>query len=268
MTSSNVAPLPPTAATLLVQSSQQDCRATLTVLASDMLVSRAVGMVCEMIGFEGQLIHIVQQCGARSLTQLAIACDLWISGSHVKSKTISGNHMSLGSMVIAVLTPSALEQDFTAVNSEMQVRASAFALFSTMAYSLVARQNTEEFESAASIAQFRQIPIADAYKNVVGRSIREDAGNLAKAWNLTRELTIALQGPRDFDLTREEKLIIGATEVATMAAQSAAVSIEPWPYTVKTDRIEQIALIQAMGMRAKRVAALLEEAIASLKNAA
>jgi len=268
MTTAHVAPLPPTAATLLVQSVQQDCRTTLTILASDMLVSRTVSMVCEMIGFEGPLIHIVQQCGARSLTQLAIASDLWISGSHVKSKTITGSQMSLGSMVIAVLTPSALEQDFTAVNSEMQIRSSAFALFSTMAYSLVARQNAEEFESAASIAQFRQIPIADAYKNVVGRTIREDAGHLARSWNLTRELTIALQGPMEFDLSREEKLIIGATEVATMAAQSAAVSIEPWPYMVKTDRIEQIALIQAMGMRAKRVSSLLDEAIVNLKKTA
>lgn len=268
MTSATVAPLPPTAATLLVQSSLQDPRATLTVLASDLLVSRTVNMVCEMIGFEGPIIHIVQQCGHRSLTQLAIASDLWISGSRVRAKTISSAHMSLGGMVIAVLTPSALEQDITSVNSSMQVRASAFALFSTLAYSLVARQYSEEFESAAAIAQFRKIPIADAYINVVGRSIREDAGKLAQAWNLTRELTIALQGPKDFDLSREEKLIIGAAEVATMAAQSAAVSIEPWPYMVKTDRIEQIALIQAMGMRAKRVSSLLDEAITNLKNAA
>lgn len=268
MTTANVAPLPPTAATLLVQSSQQDPRATLTVLASDLLVTRTVSMVCEMIGFEGQLVHIIQQCGYRPLTQLAIACDLWISGSRISSKTISGSHMSLGGMVIAVLTPSAIEQDFTDVNSSIQVRSAAFALFSNLAYSLVARQYPEEFESAASIAQFRQIPISDAYRNTVGRSIREDAGNLARAWGLTRELTIALQGPKDFDLTKEEKLIIGATEVATMAAQSAAVSIEPWPYMVKTDKIEQIALIQAMGMRAKRVAALLDEAIANLKNAA
>ena len=268
MTSAQVAPLPPTAAMLLVQSNHQDCRGTLTVLASDMLVSRTVGMVCEMIGFEGQLIHIVQQCGQRSLAQLAIACDVWISGSNVSAKAISSGHMSLGSMVIAILAPSALEQDFTSVNSEIQVRSSAFALFSTMAYSLVARQNPEEFDSAVSIAQFRQVPIADAYKNVVGRTIQEDAGKLAKAWNLSRELTIALQGPKDFDLSREERLIIGATEVATMAAQSAAVSIEPWPYMVKTDRIEQIALIQAMGMRAKRVSNLLEDAIQDLKNAA
>ena len=267
MISAHVAPLPPTAATLLVQSSLQDTRNTLTILASDLLVCRTVTMVCEMIGFEGPLIHIVQQCGSRSLTQLGIASDVWISGSRVKTKTISSSHMSLGSMVISILTPSALEQDITAVNAAMQVRASAFGLFSSLAFSLVARQFPDEFESAASVAQFRQVPIADAYVNVVGRSIREDAGNLAKAWNLSRELTIALQGPKDFDLTREEKLIIGATEVATMAAQSAAVSIEPWPYMVKTEQIEQIALIQAMGMRAKRVSALLESAVAQLKAA-
>jgi hypothetical protein len=268
MTSAHVAPLPPTAATLLVQSSQQDARSTLTVLASDLLVSKTVMMVCEMIGFEGPIIHIVQQCGPRSLTQLAIASDLWISGSRVKCKCISSTHMSLGSMVIAALTPSALEQDITEVNASLQVRSAAFGLFSTLAYSLVARQFPEQFESAASIAQFRQIPVSDAYQNVVGRSIQEDAGTLAKAWNLSRELTIALQGPRDFDLTKEEKLIIGATEVATMAAQSAAVSIEPWPYLIKSDRIEQIALIQAMGMRAKRIAAQLETKVPNLKNIA
>ena len=94
------------------------------------------------------------------------------------------------------------------------------------------------------------------------------SGRLAKAWNLSRELTIALQGPKDFDLSREERLIVGAAEVATMAAQSAAVSIEPWAYVVKTDKIEQIALIQAMGMRAKRVQSQLESAVANLKNVA
>jgi hypothetical protein len=176
--------------------------------------------------------------------------------------------MSNGSMVIALLTPSALEQDLNNVNASLQVRAAAFGLFSTMSYSLVARQYPEQFESAASVAQFRQIPISDAYLNVVGRSIQEDAGDLARAWNLSRELTIALQGPKDFDLSKDEKMIISATEVATMAAQSAAVSIEPWPYIVKTDKIEQIALIQAMGMRAKRISGNVAKFIPDLKNAA
>ncbi|MEI8282952.1 MAG: HDOD domain-containing protein [Armatimonadota bacterium] len=267
MTSANVAPLPPTAAMLLIQSTLQDTRSTLTVLASDLLVSRTVSMVCEMIGFEGPLVTIVQQCGPRSLAQLAIASDLWISGSRVKCKTISSSHMSLGSMVTAILTPSALEQDINTVDSSLQVRACAFGLFSTLAYSLVARQLPQQFEDAAAIAQYRQIPLSDAYRNVVGCSIQEEAGRLAKAWNLSRELTIALQGPRDFDLTREERLIVGATEVATIAAQSAGVGIEPWPYTVKTDKIEQIALIQAMGMRARRVSGQLEGAVARLKAA-
>jgi hypothetical protein len=268
MSSAHVAPLPPTAATLLIQSSQSDSRATLTVLASDLLVCRTVSMVCEMIGFEGPLIHIVQQCGPRPLIQLAIACDLWISGARVKSKTISGSHMSLGSMVIAILTPSALEQNITEVDASMQIRAAAFGLFSTLSHSLVARQYPEQFENAAAVAQFRQVPLADAYKNVVGHSIQEDAGLLAKAWHLTRELTLALQGPRDFELTREERLIIGASQVATMAAQSAGVSLEPWPYLVKTEKIEEIALIQVMGMRAKRVSAQLVESIANLNTAA
>ncbi len=262
----NIAPLPPTAAMLLKNEHEKDARTTLTILASDLLVSKVVEMVCEMIGFEGQAIHIVQQCGPRALSQLAIASDVWISGSHVKTKTVSSTHMSLGSMVVSVLTPSALEQDFTSVNSALQVRASAFGLFSCLSHSLVARVFSEDYENAASIAQFRQIPIADAYRNVVGRTIREDAGKLADAWGLNRELSIALQGPKEFELTKEEKLIIGASEVATMAAQSAAVSIEPWPYTVKTDRIEQIALIQAMGMRAKRVASMLDSAINALRE--
>jgi hypothetical protein len=171
-------------------------------------------------------------------------------------------------MIIAILTPSALEQDFSALNASLQVRAAAFGLFSTLSYSLVARQFPEQFENAASIAQFRQVPISDAYRNIVGRTIQEDAGKLASAWNLSRELTIALQGPKDFDLTREEKLIIGAVEIATIAAQGSALSIEPWPYIVKSDKIEQIALIQAMGMRARRIASQLEFKVPNLKNIA
>jgi hypothetical protein len=81
-------------------------------------------------------------------------------------------------------------------------------------------------------------------------------------------LTIALAGPKDFELTPREKLVIGATEVATMGAQSAGVSVEPWPYVVKSSSIEQIALIQAMGMRAKRVAQKLSEEVEQLRPSA
>jgi hypothetical protein len=77
-----------------------------------------------------------------------------------------------------------------------------------------------------------------------------------------------LRGPQDFDLDDKERLIIGATEVATMAAQSAGVSVEPWPYLMPSESIEQIALIQAMGMRAKRVALRLTEELEQLRGAA
>lgn len=263
-----ITPLPPTAATLLVQSTHPDSRATLTVIASDMMVNRTVKMMCEFLGFESALPHMIQTVGPVALSQLAIASDLWISGSRVKCNVISSSQMSLGSLVIGCLTPLAVEQDITQTSAELQVRAASFGMFSSLAYSLVARQNPEQFDSVASVAQFRQIPLADAYQTVVGESIRDAAGRLAKAWGLTRELTIALQGPRDFALDRTEKLIIGATEIATLAAQSAGVSVEPWPYVVKSDSIEQIALIQAMGMRAKRVAKRLEEELDNLKNAA
>lgn len=268
MSSEYFSPLPPTAATLLVQSGADDSRSILTVLASDLLVSRVVSIVCERIGFDGSFTHIAQTASGRALTQLAIASDIWISGSRVTTRTISSTHMSLGSLVIAVLTPSVLEQDFSSVNGDIQMRAASFALFSTMTYSLVARQMPEEFESAASVAQFRKIPISDAFTTVTGTSMRDVAGRLASAWNLSRELTIAIQGPRDFVLTPEERMIISATEAATSAAQSAALSMEPWPYTVKTDKIEQIALIQALGMRARKVAMQLEERIDQLKNVA
>ncbi|HLO98147.1 MAG TPA: hypothetical protein VK171_06105 [Fimbriimonas sp.] len=268
MSSAQFAPLPPTAATLLVQSGFNDSRSILTVLASDLLVSRIVTIICERIGFDGTFSHIAQSSSPKSLTQLAIACDLWISGSRVSTRTVSSSHMSLGSLVIGVLTPSVLEADFLNVTGDLQMRASSFALFSTLTYSLVARQMPDEFESAASVAQFRKIPISDAFETVAGVTMREVAGRLASAWNLNRELTIALQGPGDFVLSPEEKIIISATETATSAAQSAALSMEPWPYTVKTDKIEQIALIQALGMRARKVAGQLEEKIAELKSAA
>jgi hypothetical protein len=53
-----------------------------------------------------------------------------------------------------------------------------------------------------------------------------------------------------------------------MAAQAAGVSVEPWPYIAKQDSIEQIALIQAMAMRAKRVAGRLEEELENLRSSA
>jgi hypothetical protein len=263
-----VTPLPPTAATLLLLSRQGDTRTALTVIASDMMVSRTLKTIVEFLGFESNLPHLVQIAGQDALTQLAIAADVWISGSRVKCKVVSASQLSLGSLVIGCLTPMALEQDLSQTDAQLQIRSASFGLFSTLAYSLVARQFPEEFESAASIAQFRQIPIASVYQHVTGRSIQQSAGFLANAWGLTRELTIALQGPEGFQLDRNERMIISATEIATMAAQSAAVSVEPWPFVAKSDSIEQIALIQAMGMRAKRVAAKLSEEIEVLRPAA
>jgi hypothetical protein len=267
MNSSQVAPLPPTAATLLLHSSHNDARTTLTVLASDLMVNRTLRTIVEFLGFESNLPHLLQMAGPGPLCQLAIASDLWISGSRVKSSVVSGTQLSLGSLVICCLSPMALEQDITQIDAQLQIRSASFGLFSTLSYSLVARQYPEEFDSAASIAQFRKIPIADAYEHVVGETIRSAAGRLANAWGLTRELTIALAGPKDFQLDKTERLIIGATEIATMAAQSAGVSVEPWPYVVKSESIEQIALIQAMGMRAKRVANKLSEEVEQLRPA-
>ena len=268
MNSLHATPLPPTAAMLLIQQEQHDARTLLTVLASDIIVSRTARTICEFLGFESNMPLIIQRAGPQALAQLAIASDLWISGSRVKCSIVSGAQMSLGCIVIGCLAPMALEQDLTLTDAELQLRAASFAMFSSLAAALVARQFPEQFEAAATVAKLRQIPIASAYQNVNGESIQSAAGRLASAWNLTRELTIALTGPQDFVLDKKERLIIGATEIATMAAQSAGVSVEPWPYIVPTESIEQIALIQAMGMRAKRVASRLTEELEQLRGAA
>jgi hypothetical protein len=265
---SHFAPLPPTTATLLVQASHPDSRTTLTVIASDKMVYGTVRIMCEFLGFESSLPHMIQTAGVAPLSQLAIACDLWISGSRLQSKIVDSARMSLGALVIGCLTPLAVEQDLNEGTAATQIRAASFGLFSSLAYSLVARQDPEQFDSVASVAQMRQIPIAGAYQSVVGESIRDAAGRLAHAWGLTRELSIALQGPRDFYLDPTERLIVDACEVATMAAQAAGVSVEPWPYIAKQDSIEQIALIQAMAMRAKRVAGRLEEELENLRSSA
>ena len=268
MNSLHATPLPPTAAMLLIQQEQHDARTLLTVLASDIVVSRTARTICEFLGFESNMPLIIQRAGPAALAQLAIVSDLWISGSRTKSASVSSAQMSLGCLVIGCLAPMALEQDLTLTDAELQLRAASFAMFSSLSAALVARQYPEQFEAAASVAKLRQIPIANAFQTVNGESIHDAAGRLATAWKLTRELTIALRGPKDFDLSPKEKLIIGATEIATMAAQSAGVSVEPWPYIVPTESIEQIALIQAMGMRAKRVAIRLSDELEQLRGAA
>jgi hypothetical protein len=268
MNSLQATPLPPTAAMLLIQHEHHDARTLLTVLASDVIVTKTTRTICEFLGFESNMPLIIQRAGSAALAQLAIAADLWISGSRVRSAVVSGSQMSLGCLVIGCLAPMALEQDLTLTDAELQIRAASFAMFSSLSVALVARQYPEEFDAAAAVARMRQIPIANAFQTVNGESIHAAAGRLASAWNLTRELTIALRGPQDFDLDAKERLIIGATEIATMAAQSAGVSVEPWPYLVPSDSIEQIALIQAMGMRAKRVAGRLTEELEQLRGAA
>ena len=262
----SLSPLPPTASTLL-RSKTSDGRTVMPILASDMMVSRAVCMIAEFMGFDGNLPHLFQTCGAGAIAQLAIALDLWISGSKTKSSIISASQLSLGSLVVGCLSPLAIDQNMDMIDAELQVRCASFGVFSTLAYALVARQWPEEFDRAATIAQFRQIPIAEAYRHVCGEPIRQTASKLAQGWNLTRELTIALAGPTGYDLSASEKIIISATQVATLAAQSAAVSIEPWPYIAESDSIEEMALIQAMGMRAKRLAASLEKRMDMLRSA-
>jgi hypothetical protein len=157
MKSSQVAPLPPTAATLLLNANYNDSRITLTVLASDLIVNRTLRTIVEFLGFESNLPHLLQAVGSDALSQLAIASDLWISGSRVKSKVVTGTQLSLGSLVICCLSPMALEQDITKIDAELQIRSASFGLFSTLSYSLVARQYPDEFDSAATIAQFRQL---------------------------------------------------------------------------------------------------------------
>jgi hypothetical protein len=231
------------------------------------MVSKTTCLIAEMLGFEPSLHHILQNSGPIALSQLAMAVDLWISGSRVQSKVISGSHMALGSLIIGCLAPMALEQCLNDTDAELQINTASFGLFSALAYPLVARMKPEEFDNAAEMAKFRQVPISSAYRHLTGQDIHVVAGSLAKAWALPRLLTIALQGPTDFTLTKTEKLIVGATETATLAAESVAVGIEPWPYIVKSDSIEQLALIQALGMRAKRVSMKLTEKLADIKTA-
>ncbi len=261
-----LSPLPPTAATLL-RVNNGDGRSALTVIASDMMVSKAVCEISDFLGFEPNIPHLIQTCGSQAVSQLAIVLDLWISGSKTQSKVISSTQLSLGSLVVGCLAPMAIEQSIYDIRPELQMRCAALGICSTMVYSLIARQWPEDFDRAATIAQFRKVPIADAYRHVCGESIRATGAKLSDAWKLPRELRLALAGPAGSLLSIDERTIVTSIDIATQAAQSAGVSVEPWPHTVNVTSIEQMALIQAMGMRAKRVAASLEKKLERLRSA-
>jgi len=245
----------------------KESRVIMPIIASDMVVSRGICIISEFMGFDGNLPHLFQTCGPYAISQLAIALDLWISGSRTKSSVVSATQLSLGSLVVGCLAPMVIDKNMDQIGAELQIRCASFGIFSTLAYSLVARQWPEEFDRAATIAQFRKVPIAEAYRHVCGEPIRQTAAKLAQGWNLTRELTIALAGPTGWDLTPTERVIISATQVATLAAQSCATSIEPWPYIAECDTVEEMALIQVFGMRAKHVSAALEKKLDLLRAA-
>ena len=62
--------------------------------------------------------------------------------------------------------------------------------------------------------------------------------------------------------------MVAALDVATAAARAAAVSVEPWPYVGASSSIEGYALLQALSLRARRIATKLGEALPELSQAA
>ena len=252
--------LPPTAATLL-RCERSDGRSVLTILASDVVVARTMGVIAATLGFETNLALLTQRAGAKAVAQLGIAVDLWVSGASVRSETISGAHLALGPLVIGCLTPLALTHDLTVCDAPRQIAAAGFALFGSLACALMARQDPERFERVAQLAHYRGVPLGDVYLHVSGETVHTAAHRLAEGWGLPRELSLALGGPEGEALSAEERAMVAALDLATVAARQAAVALEPWPYVGASDSIEDFALTQALSLRARRIATRLQEAL-------
>lgn len=259
--------LPPTAATLL-RCEKSDGRAVLTILMSDVVVSKTVQVIASTLGFEPNLALLMQRAGTRTIAALGIATDLWASGSSTRSSTISASHMSLGPLVVGCLAPLALTNDLADASAELQLRTAAFALFGSLALSLMARQEPDLFERVAEVARYRSVPLGDVYRHVAGETVHEAAHRLAQGWDLPRELSIALSGPGEKALAPHERAMVAALDLATTAAQAAAVSVEPWPYVGAPESIEGFAVVQALSLRARRIAAKLQEALPEIAVAA
>ena len=259
--------LPPTATTLL-RCERSDGRAVLTILMSDVVVSQTLQVVSTTLGFEPNLTLLMQRVGTRTLAAMGIAIDLWASGSSTRSTTISASHMALGPLVVSCLAPLALTQDLEEASQELQLRTAAFALFGSLALSLMARQEPDLFERVAEVARYRGLPLCEVYRLVSGESVNVAASRLAQGWDLPRELSIALSGPGDATLAPHEKAMVSALDLATTAAQAAAVSLEPWPYICASGSIVDFAVVQALSMRARRIASKLQESLPDIAVAA
>ncbi len=260
-------PLPPTASTLL-RCERSDGRAVLTIIASDVVVSRTVLTLAATLGYEQNLALLMQRAGAKAVAQLGIAVDIWASGTSVRSETISQTHMALGPLVVGCLAPLALTHDLSECDAPRQIAAAGFALFGSLACALMARQEPDLFERVAQLARYRSVPLGDVYLRVAGETVHAAAHRLAEGWGLPRELSIALGGPEGETLTGEERALVAALDLATVAARQAAVSVEPWPYVGASDSIEDFALTQALALRARRIATRLQEALPGMKSAA
>ncbi|RYG85518.1 hypothetical protein EON77_05425 [bacterium] len=259
--------LPPTAATLL-RCERSDGRLVLTILASDVVVARTLQIVATTLGFEPNLALLIQRGGTRTIASLGIAIDLWASGSATRSSTISSMHLALGPLVVGCLAPLALTHDLASADASLQLGTAAFALMATLSYSLVARQEPDLCERVAELARYQCRPLGDVFPEVAGVSVHAAAHRLAHGWDLPRELSIALSGPQEAPLLPTERAMVAALDVATSAARAAAVSVEPWPYVGAASSIEGYALLQALSLRARRIATKLGEALPELGQAA
>ncbi|RYG88785.1 hypothetical protein EON77_00170 [bacterium] len=240
----------------------------LTILASDVVVARTLQIVASTLGFEPNLALLIQRSGVHTVASLGIAIDLWASGSSTRTTAISTSQMALGPLVVGCLAPLALTDDLASPDASLQLGTAAFALVASLALSLVARQEPALFERVAELARYRSRPLGDVFLEVAGESVHTAANRLAQGWDLPRELAIALSGPADARLTPAERAMVAALDVATAAARAAAVSVEPWPYVGATGTIEGYAVIQALSLRARRIATRLAESLPELGHPA